>query len=94
MTPEHWQEWGTNQISIKPVPVFVHPQGTEIFPNALSEQCLSHIHLLLPVLCYLHIQKKQSIHLAAFSHDSFPREQICEKESKRVLGTTYWWQHR
>ena len=33
MPLKHWQAWGIDHLSRKPVPVFDHPLGKEMLPN-------------------------------------------------------------
>ena len=40
MPLKHWQAWGIDHLSSKPVPVFDHPLGKEILPNVQSKPSL------------------------------------------------------
>jgi len=37
MSPKHWQAWGIDHLSRKPVPVSDHSLGKEMFPHVQSE---------------------------------------------------------
>lgn len=40
---KHWQAWDINHLSKKTVPVFNHPLGKEMLPNAQSEPSLAEL---------------------------------------------------
>ena len=43
MPQKHWWSWGVDHLSRKPVPVFDHPLGKEMFPNVQSEPPLAQL---------------------------------------------------
>jgi len=43
MPLKHWQAWGIDHLSRKPVPMFAHPLGKEMLPNVQSEHPLTQL---------------------------------------------------